>query len=218
MPAVSEYDLRPPVSDAVTYEQPCVLYYYPLYPLSHPAQNLIRDRPRILRHFLRPDHAVPRPPDEHHFIPAPCVRHISYVQSELIHADAPDDRNTLPIDKGMSPVGKAARDPISIAGGDDGDPPRVLCCVGETVSSRFSCGKLADTNNPGLQGQDGSEADICRGSVILRAEYTVQGNSRSGEIEMMLGIVQDAVAALDMSLESRDPSGVKSVGRAAEPI
>ena len=127
-PAVLEHDQGPPVSDGVLSAQSCVLYYYPLHPLPHPAQNLIRDRPRILRHFLRPDHAVPRPADEHHFVPAPCVRHISHVQSELIHADAPDDRNTLPIDKGMSPVGKAARDPISIAGGDDGDPPCSVPC------------------------------------------------------------------------------------------
>ena len=75
---------------------------------------------------------------------------IRHIQSKLIHTDASDDRNTLPIDKGMSPVGKAARDPISIAGGDDGDPTRALCRVGEPVSCRFSCGKPADTDDPGL--------------------------------------------------------------------
>ena len=58
-PAVLEHDQGPPVSDAVTYEQPCVLYYDPLHPRPHPAQDLIRDRPGVFRHILCPDLTVP---------------------------------------------------------------------------------------------------------------------------------------------------------------
>ena len=159
--------------------------------------HLVVDRLRPDGDLLGGDDLIPLATDGDDFIPHAHILQFAHIHDDLIHADAPANRDAPPVDEHLAPVGDEPMVAVAVADGDQRDGHRSLGDVGASVADGRSGGQSAHADDEALERERRAQRE--GGLTFRRGVHPVEEDTGADGVEVGFRQGDDGGAVADVA-------------------